>query len=136
MGTFRETLAEGTEGALGPERPRVYSDLSPEDKERYNAGVQAQNRVGNDNPGQARQVKCYNCNGIGHIARNYTQPKRDTAFSRRRFYQFCDGDLEVAFRFNTFYVRNLEGEDLLTGSRDSNLYTISISDLAASSQSA
>ncbi|GKE82822.1 hypothetical protein Tco_1552822, partial [Tanacetum coccineum] len=35
MGTFRETLAEGTEGALhlGPERPRVYSDLSPEDKE-------------------------------------------------------------------------------------------------------
>ncbi|GJZ62518.1 retrovirus-related pol polyprotein from transposon TNT 1-94 [Tanacetum coccineum] len=35
----------------------------------------AQNRVGNVNPGQARQVKCYNCNGVGHIARNYTQPK-------------------------------------------------------------
>ncbi|GJV53382.1 retrovirus-related pol polyprotein from transposon TNT 1-94 [Tanacetum coccineum] len=47
--------------------------------------------------------------------------------------QFCDGDLEVAFHFNTCYVRNLEGEDLLTGSRDSNLYTISISELAASS---
>ncbi|GJZ30052.1 retrovirus-related pol polyprotein from transposon TNT 1-94, partial [Tanacetum coccineum] len=45
MGTFRETLAEGTEGALhlGPERPRVYSDLSPEDKERYNADIQATN---------------------------------------------------------------------------------------------
>ncbi|GKC11322.1 hypothetical protein Tco_1008104, partial [Tanacetum coccineum] len=30
MGTFRETLAEGDEGALhlGPEQPRVYSDLS------------------------------------------------------------------------------------------------------------
>ncbi|GJX88071.1 retrovirus-related pol polyprotein from transposon TNT 1-94 [Tanacetum coccineum] len=27
--------------------------------------------------------------------------------------QFCDGDLEVAFRSNTCYVRNLEGEDLL-----------------------
>ncbi|GJU37423.1 hypothetical protein Tco_1185777 [Tanacetum coccineum] len=47
--------------------------------------------------------------------------------------QFCDGDLEVAFRFNTCYVRNLKGEDLLTGSRDSNHYTISISEMAASS---
>ncbi|GJS65510.1 retrovirus-related pol polyprotein from transposon TNT 1-94 [Tanacetum coccineum] len=36
----------------------------------------AQNRVGNANPGQARQVKCYNCNGIGYIERNCTQPKR------------------------------------------------------------
>ncbi|GJS12361.1 retrovirus-related pol polyprotein from transposon TNT 1-94 [Tanacetum coccineum] len=47
--------------------------------------------------------------------------------------QFCDGDLEVAFHSNTCYVRNLEGDDLLTGGRDSNLYTISISDMAASS---
>nr|GFA39185.1 retrovirus-related Pol polyprotein from transposon TNT 1-94 [Tanacetum cinerariifolium] len=36
----------------------------------------AQNRVGNVNPGQARPVKCYNCNGTGYIARNCTQPKR------------------------------------------------------------
>ncbi|GKA84264.1 retrovirus-related pol polyprotein from transposon TNT 1-94 [Tanacetum coccineum] len=47
--------------------------------------------------------------------------------------QFCDGDLEVAFRSNTCYVRNLEGDDLLTGRRESNLYTICISDMAASS---
>ncbi|GJS81087.1 hypothetical protein Tco_0747628 [Tanacetum coccineum] len=161
MGTFRETLAEGNEGALqlGPERARVYSDLSPKDKDRFvttvklNRGLRdsnydqlyaylkqhealtnenkmmlerftqpnvdplalmsnvshpqtssntrnqatvqdgrvvvqnvqgrqnrgqgnnaqgagvvgyrgAQNRVGNANPGQARQIKCYNCNGI------------------------------------------------------------------------
>nr|GEV24801.1 retrovirus-related Pol polyprotein from transposon TNT 1-94 [Tanacetum cinerariifolium] len=47
--------------------------------------------------------------------------------------QFCDGDLEVAFRSNTCYVWKLEGDDLLTGSRKSNLYTISISEMAASS---
>nr|GEU30609.1 hypothetical protein [Tanacetum cinerariifolium] len=37
MGTFRETLSEGNEGALhlGPERPRVYYDLLPEEKERF-----------------------------------------------------------------------------------------------------
>ncbi|GJW45467.1 hypothetical protein Tco_0074266 [Tanacetum coccineum] len=35
----------GTKGALhlGHERPRVYSDLSPEDKERYNANIRATN---------------------------------------------------------------------------------------------
>ncbi|GJY68505.1 integrase, catalytic region, zinc finger, CCHC-type containing protein [Tanacetum coccineum] len=47
--------------------------------------------------------------------------------------QFCDGDLEVAFRSNTCFVRNLEGEDLLIGFCASNLYTISISEMAASS---
>ncbi|GJT74858.1 retrovirus-related pol polyprotein from transposon TNT 1-94 [Tanacetum coccineum] len=161
MGTIRDTLAEGTEGAqqLGPERARVYSDLLPEDKDRFvtavklNKGLRdsnydqlyaylkqyeahanenkmmldrftqhtvdplvlmsnvshqqyysqtsttlpstlnrgqgnnargagatgyggAQNRVRNANPGQARQIKCCNCNGIDHIARNCTQPKR------------------------------------------------------------
>ncbi|GJZ19004.1 integrase, catalytic region, zinc finger, CCHC-type containing protein [Tanacetum coccineum] len=39
---------------------------------------------------------------------------------------------EVAFRSKTCYVRNLEGDDLLTGGRESNLYTISISDMASS----
>ncbi|GJT39883.1 hypothetical protein Tco_0939748 [Tanacetum coccineum] len=47
--------------------------------------------------------------------------------------QFCDGDLEVAFRSNTCYVQNLEGVDLLQEGLDSNLYTISFLDMAASS---
>nr|GEU74336.1 integrase, catalytic region, zinc finger, CCHC-type, peptidase aspartic, catalytic [Tanacetum cinerariifolium] len=45
MGTFRETLAEGEEGALrlGPEQPRVYPDLSPKEMERYKADIQPTN---------------------------------------------------------------------------------------------
>ncbi|GKC12259.1 hypothetical protein Tco_1009041 [Tanacetum coccineum] len=45
MGTFGETLTEGIEGALhlGPKRPRVYSDLTPEEKEMYNADIRANN---------------------------------------------------------------------------------------------
>nr|GEV35905.1 integrase, catalytic region, zinc finger, CCHC-type, peptidase aspartic, catalytic [Tanacetum cinerariifolium] len=45
MGTIKEILTEGNEGSLhlGPERARVYSDHSPEDKERYNANIQATN---------------------------------------------------------------------------------------------
>ncbi|GJR09655.1 integrase, catalytic region, zinc finger, CCHC-type containing protein [Tanacetum coccineum] len=171
MGKFRETLAEGVEGALhlGPEQDRVFADLTPEEKERFKADIHAlnillqglpkdiytlinhytnakdiwdnvkmllegseltkderesqlydefehfcqnkgetiyeyyvrftkgrqnigqgnyarvavtagnegvQNRVGNANPSQARQIKCYNYNGIGHIAINCTQLKR------------------------------------------------------------
>ncbi|GJW76006.1 hypothetical protein Tco_0137688 [Tanacetum coccineum] len=43
--------------------------------------------------------------------------------------QFCDADLEVAFQKNTCFIRNLEGVDLLSGSRDTNLYTISLDDM-------
>ncbi|GJW64044.1 hypothetical protein Tco_0115928 [Tanacetum coccineum] len=47
--------------------------------------------------------------------------------------QFCDSNLEVAFCQHTFFIRNLEGVDLLTGSRGNNLYTLSLGDMMASS---
>ncbi|GJT63023.1 putative ribonuclease H-like domain-containing protein [Tanacetum coccineum] len=47
--------------------------------------------------------------------------------------QFCDGDLEVAFQKNTCFIRNLEGIDLLSGSRDTKLYTISLDDILKTS---
>ncbi|GKB52274.1 retrovirus-related pol polyprotein from transposon TNT 1-94, partial [Tanacetum coccineum] len=47
--------------------------------------------------------------------------------------QFCDSNLEVAFRQHTCFMRNLEGVDLLTRSRGNNLYTLSLRDMMRSS---
>ncbi|GJZ29106.1 retrovirus-related pol polyprotein from transposon TNT 1-94 [Tanacetum coccineum] len=46
---------------------------------------------------------------------------------------FCDADLEVASRKNTCFIRNLDGVDLLSGYRDTNLYTISLDDMLKTS---
>nr|GEZ65131.1 integrase, catalytic region, zinc finger, CCHC-type, peptidase aspartic, catalytic [Tanacetum cinerariifolium] len=42
--------------------------------------------------------------------------------------QFCDADLEVAFRKSTCFIRDLKGNDLLTGSRGTDLYSITLQD--------
>ncbi|GJY45485.1 hypothetical protein Tco_0434548, partial [Tanacetum coccineum] len=43
--------------------------------------------------------------------------------------QFCDSDLEVAFRRHTCFVRDLKGVDLLKGSRGTYLYTMSLEEM-------
>ncbi|GJV35672.1 retrovirus-related pol polyprotein from transposon TNT 1-94 [Tanacetum coccineum] len=47
--------------------------------------------------------------------------------------QFCDSDLEVAFRKHTCFVRDINGTDILKGSRSTNLYTISMDEMMKSS---
>ncbi|GJY66640.1 retrovirus-related pol polyprotein from transposon TNT 1-94 [Tanacetum coccineum] len=47
--------------------------------------------------------------------------------------QFCDSDLEVAFRKHTCFVRDLDGVDLIKGSHGTNLYTIYAEDMMRSS---
>nr|GFC13566.1 putative ribonuclease H-like domain-containing protein [Tanacetum cinerariifolium] len=42
--------------------------------------------------------------------------------------QFCDADLEVVFRNSTCFIRDLKGNDLLTGSRGTDLYLITLQD--------
>nr|GEU67645.1 integrase, catalytic region, zinc finger, CCHC-type, peptidase aspartic, catalytic [Tanacetum cinerariifolium] len=42
--------------------------------------------------------------------------------------QFCDVDLEVAFRKSTCFIRDLKGKDFLTGSRGTYLYSITLQD--------
>nr|GEU57783.1 uncharacterized mitochondrial protein AtMg00810-like [Tanacetum cinerariifolium] len=42
--------------------------------------------------------------------------------------QLCDADLKVAFWKSTCYIRDLKGNDLLTGSRGTDLYSITLQD--------
>nr|GEW00551.1 retrovirus-related Pol polyprotein from transposon TNT 1-94 [Tanacetum cinerariifolium] len=60
----------------------------------------------------------------------YMEGLRHNLFSVR---QFCDSDLEVAFRKHSCYVRDMDGVELIKGSRGSNLYIISIEDMMNSS---
>ncbi|GJU77226.1 retrovirus-related pol polyprotein from transposon TNT 1-94 [Tanacetum coccineum] len=63
--------------------------------------------------------RVYYVEGLGH-----------NLFSVGKFY---DSDLEVAFRKHSCFVRDINGADLLKGSRSTNLYTISIDDMMKSS---
>nr|GEY65805.1 hypothetical protein [Tanacetum cinerariifolium] len=119
-GMFRETLTEGEEGALhlGPERPRVYYDLSPEEKDRNQATVQdgrvvvqnvhgRQNKgQGNNARGQARQIKCYNYKDVDE------QPVQDLALNVDNVFQAddCDdfdSDIDEAPTTQTMFMENL-----------------------------
>nr|GEV46872.1 ribonuclease H-like domain-containing protein [Tanacetum cinerariifolium] len=46
--------------------------------------------------------------------------------------QFCDADLEVAFKKSTCFVRDLQGNDLLTDNQGFDLYTISLQESTSS----
>ncbi|GJW94861.1 retrovirus-related pol polyprotein from transposon TNT 1-94 [Tanacetum coccineum] len=63
--------------------------------------------------------RVYYVEGLGH-----------NLFSVR---QFCDSDLEVAFRKHYCFVRDTDGVELIKGSRGSNLYTILVEDMIKSS---
>nr|GEU83352.1 copia protein [Tanacetum cinerariifolium] len=47
--------------------------------------------------------------------------------------QFYDSNLEVSFHQHSCFIRNLEGDELLTGSQGNNLYRLSTGDMMASS---
>nr|GFC23307.1 integrase, catalytic region, zinc finger, CCHC-type, peptidase aspartic, catalytic [Tanacetum cinerariifolium] len=64
-------------------------------------------------------TKVYFVKGLGH-----------DLFSVGLFY---DSDLEVTFRRNACFIRNLEGVDLLKRDRSTNLYTINLNEMAFAS---
>nr|GEZ13092.1 integrase, catalytic region, zinc finger, CCHC-type, peptidase aspartic, catalytic [Tanacetum cinerariifolium] len=110
MGIVREPLAEDTEGAphLGPERPRSVvqnvqgrqnrgQGMNP--RGRGAAGYRGvQNRVGNANPGQARQDLALNVD-------NVFQANECDAF---------DSDVDEASTAQTIFMANLSSADTVT----------------------
>ncbi|GJZ81896.1 hypothetical protein Tco_0646890 [Tanacetum coccineum] len=102
----------------------------------------AQNRVGNTNPGQAKQIKCYNCNGengvildeekLLFIAGGQTNtfdddvdeaPVQDLALNEDNVFQAdqCDAfdsDVDEAPTVQTMFMANLSSADLIYDEAD------------------
>ncbi|GJT02141.1 hypothetical protein Tco_0823310 [Tanacetum coccineum] len=104
----------------GPERARVFTDLSAEEKERYKADIRAtnillqagiargQNRDGNVNPGQAKPIMrtSHQCDDdVDDLALNV-----DHVFEADQCDAF-DSDVDEAPTTQTMFMVNLSSED-------------------------
>ncbi|GJY54763.1 hypothetical protein Tco_0446427, partial [Tanacetum coccineum] len=87
-------------------------------------------KFGND---QIAMIMGYSDYQIGNITISRVYYVEGLGYNLFSVGHFCDSDLEVAFRKHKCFVCNLEGDDLLSGSREINLYTLSIGDMMASS---
>nr|GEV84657.1 integrase, catalytic region, zinc finger, CCHC-type, peptidase aspartic, catalytic [Tanacetum cinerariifolium] len=87
-------------------------------------------RFGND---QIARIMRYGDYQLGNVVISrvyYVEALRHNFFS---VVQFCDADPKVAFQKNTCFIHDLEGVNLIYGSRDTNLYSISLDDMLKSS---
>ncbi|GJX91868.1 retrovirus-related pol polyprotein from transposon TNT 1-94 [Tanacetum coccineum] len=87
-------------------------------------------RFGNDHIAKIIGYEDYQMGNVTISQVYYVEGLGDNLFSMG---PFCDSDLEVAFRKHTCFIRDLDGVDLLKGSRGLNLYTLSMDNLLLSS---
>ncbi|GJR60002.1 retrovirus-related pol polyprotein from transposon TNT 1-94 [Tanacetum coccineum] len=87
-------------------------------------------KFGNDHMAKIMGYGNYQIRNVTISRVYYVEGLRHNLFSVG---QFCDSNLEVAFRQHICFIRNLKGVDLLIGSRGNNLYTLSLGDMMVSS---
>ncbi|GJU83780.1 retrovirus-related pol polyprotein from transposon TNT 1-94 [Tanacetum coccineum] len=63
---------------------------------------------------------CPDCSLLGNVTISRLYYVKGLGHNLFSVGQFCDEDLEVAFRKNTCFIRNLEGVDLISRSHDTN----------------
>nr|GEV24701.1 retrovirus-related Pol polyprotein from transposon TNT 1-94 [Tanacetum cinerariifolium] len=90
-------------------------------------------KVYNRKPQNFKNVGCPDCSLLGNVTISRVYYVKGLGHNLFSVGQCCDADLEVALRKNTCFIRNLEGVDLISGSRDTNLYIISLDDMLKTS---
>ncbi|GKA36547.1 retrovirus-related pol polyprotein from transposon TNT 1-94 [Tanacetum coccineum] len=87
-------------------------------------------RFGNDN---IARIMGYGDYQLGNVTISRVYYVKGLGHNLLSVGQFCDANIKVTFWKNTCFIHNLEGVDLLYGSRDTNLYTISLDDMLKTS---
>nr|GEU44838.1 retrotransposon protein, putative, unclassified [Tanacetum cinerariifolium] len=134
-GRIQRTPSKAKKNKLEDHRRTVRPSLN---KKKSVLDTKAISSVTNSKLNVNADLKCATCNGClfsdNHdscvLAVYFVEGLGHNLFSMG---QFCDSDLEVAFRQHACFIRNLDGVDLLIGSRGNNLYTLSLQDIMASS---
>ncbi|GKA49560.1 retrovirus-related pol polyprotein from transposon TNT 1-94 [Tanacetum coccineum] len=87
-------------------------------------------RFGND---QIAKIMGYGDYQLGNVTISRVYYVEGLRYNLFLVGQFCDSDLEVVFQKNTCFIQNLDGVDQLSGSRDTNLYIISLDNMLQTS---
>ncbi|GJS31663.1 retrovirus-related pol polyprotein from transposon TNT 1-94 [Tanacetum coccineum] len=114
-------------------KSKVLKSVSANKKEPSQSWGSIVSDVPSSSLDECRSSKLFSDYQIGNVTISmvyYVEGLRHNLFSIR---QFCDSTLKVSFCQHTYFIRNLEGVDLLTGSRGNNMYTLSLGDMMASS---
>ncbi|GJU51944.1 retrovirus-related pol polyprotein from transposon TNT 1-94 [Tanacetum coccineum] len=110
---------------------RVYlNDVNARVKSKSVKSAKRTVRFGND---QIAKIMGYGDYQLGNVKISTVYYVEGLGHNLFSVGQFCDSDLEVAFRKHTCFIRNLKGADFLFGSRETNLYTILLDDMLKSS---